>query len=174
MSFTLHFPAAGRQRAVPRDVISPSIPLQVDNVLYRRERNHDSGKARFSVKISDFGISALMQKATVFFLALSMDIHRQLSFSSCPAYDVQRRVSFSVWLCLFLAMRMLVSPSVSVSLARRYVHMYILDVFLCSRASRCQFTTRHHIETGKKTHSTHSEKMHTTHSRHSYRAKRRR
>lgn len=54
--------------------------LQADNVLYRRERNHDSGKARFSVKISDFGcavfracicrrhshmwcrISALMQK----------------------------------------------------------------------------------------------------------------
>ncbi len=35
----------------------------MDNVLYRRERNHDSGKARFSVKISDFGISALMHKA---------------------------------------------------------------------------------------------------------------
>lgn len=36
--------------------------LQCDNILYRRERNYDSGKARFSAKISDFGISALMAK----------------------------------------------------------------------------------------------------------------
>lgn len=36
--------------------------LQCDNILYRRERNYDSGKARYSVKISDFGISALMAK----------------------------------------------------------------------------------------------------------------